>query len=262
MGLICFIWLLARDRILTWDHLQHKGFQGPGRCSLCKMSIEDIPHLFLTCPFSVAVFAHYAAKFRFTWPKNSTVSSLVIHWYNSPLRSASFRFLPLFIFWGIWLLRNQCLFEDKIPVFHALISRIDHFLITYPAPVKIQKIREIGPKPGWVFPCGFLDGASAGNIGGLGFMIYLNDSHYFSFSMGCGRSTNTRAELLALLATLRVCLLMGLPIKLIYGDSSVIISWLNGFTTPDVPTLMHWCGDIKNASFCPACDLQAHLSWV
>ena len=110
---------------------------------------------------------------------------------------------------------------------------------------KIQKTRIIGPKPDWVFPCGFFYGASAANIGGSGFMIYLNETHYFSFAMSCGRCTNTRAELLALWATLRVCWLMGLPIKLIYGDSSIIISWLNGFSALDVPALMHWCGDIK-----------------
>ena len=77
-------------------------------------------------------------------------------------------------------------------------------------------------------------------------MIYLNESHYFSFSLGCGRSTNTRAELLALWATLRVSLLMGLAIKLIYGYSSVIISRLNRLSALDVPALMHWRGDIQN----------------
>ena len=77
-------------------------------------------------------------------------------------------------------------------------------------------------------------------------MIFLNDTHFFSFSLGCGSSTNTRAELLALWAILRVSLLMGLPIHLIYGDSMVIISWFNKLSALDVPALMHWCDDIKN----------------
>ena len=70
-------------------------------------------------------------------------------------------------------------------------------------------------------------------------MIFINDSHFFNFSMGCGRSTNTRAELLALWAILRVGLLMGIPMQLIYGDSMVIISWLNRISALDVPCLMH-----------------------
>ena len=97
-----------------------------------------------------------------------------------------------------------------------------------------------------IFPCGFFDGAAAENLGGAGFVIYLNDNHYFSFSLGCGCSTNTRAELLALSAVLRVSLMMGLPIHLIFRDSMVIISWLNRLSALDFPSLMHWCDDIKN----------------
>ena len=96
------------------------------------------------------------------------------------------------------------------------------------------------------FPCGFFDGAAAEKIGGSGFVIYLNDSHFFSLSMGCGCSTNTRVDLLALWAVLRVSLMMGLPIHLIFGDSMVIISWLNRLSALDVPALMHWCDDIRN----------------
>ena len=40
-------------------------------------------------------------------------------------------------------------------------------------------------------------------------------------------------------------LLMGLPLQLIYGDSMVIISWLNRISALDVPSLMHWCSDIR-----------------
>ena len=77
-------------------------------------------------------------------------------------------------------------------------------------------------------------------------MIYLNDTHFFSFSMGCGSSTNTRAELLALWEILRVSLMMGIPVHLMYGDSMVIISWLNRISTLDVPALIHWCDEIRN----------------
>ena len=76
-------------------------------------------------------------------------------------------------------------------------------------------------------------------------MIFINDSHLFSFTMRCGRSSNTRAELLALWAILRVSLLMGIPMQLIYEDSMVIISWLNRISALDVPSLMHWCCDIR-----------------
>ena len=75
-------------------------------------------------------------------------------------------------------------------------------------------------------------------------MIYISETHYFSFSVGCGLCTNTRAELLALWSILRVCYLMGLPIQMIFGDSMVIISWVNRLSALHAPTLKHWCDEI------------------
>ena len=126
-----------------------------------------------------------------------------------------------------------------------MIARIESLLHTYPVPIKIHKSRIIGPDPIKCFPCGFFDGAAADYIGGSGYVIYINDYHFYSFSMGYGRSSNTRAELLACWATLKVSYLMGIPIQLIYGDSLIIISWLNKNFALDVPSLMHWCRDIR-----------------
>ena len=126
-----------------------------------------------------------------------------------------------------------------------MISRIDGLINSFPVPKLTHKSRNPGPVPIKSFPCGFFDGATAENIGGSVFVIFINDSHHFNFSMGCGRSTNTRAELLALWAILRIGLLMGIPLQMIYGDSLVIISWVNRFSTLDVPSLMHWCKDIR-----------------
>ena len=75
-------------------------------------------------------------------------------------------------------------------------------------------------------------------------MIYLSETHYFSFSVGCGNNTNTRAELLAIWSVLRVSMLMGLPIQLILGDSMVIISWVKRLSALEIPSLKHWCDEI------------------
>ena len=77
-------------------------------------------------------------------------------------------------------------------------------------------------------------------------MIHLNVDYCISFSLGCGSNSNTRAELLALWAILRVSELMGLPMHSIFGDSLVIISWLNRLATLNVPSLNHWCDDIRS----------------
>lgn len=57
----CFIWLLGRGLILTWDQLQHRGLQGPSRCVLCCLGEEIVQHLFLDCPFTIGILTYFAA---------------------------------------------------------------------------------------------------------------------------------------------------------------------------------------------------------
>ena len=69
--------------------------------------------------------------------------------------------------------------------------------------------------------------------------------------MGCGVSTNTRAELLALWALLVFADTIGLPSLFVCGDSQVIINWENSIVHLDVVDLDHWCDHIDEvkASF-------------
>lgn len=46
-----FLWLVARDAILTWDNRQRSGWQGPNFCYLCQKARETIQHIFLDCGF-------------------------------------------------------------------------------------------------------------------------------------------------------------------------------------------------------------------
>ena len=75
-------------------------------------------------------------------------------------------------------------------------------------------------------------------------MIFISETHFLSYSVGCGNSTNTRAELVALWSVIRVSMLMGLPIQLILGDSMVIISWVKRLSALEIPSLKHWCDEI------------------
>lgn len=97
--------------------------------------------------------------------------------------------------------------------------------------------------------------------GKRGFVVYLSENHFYCFSMGCGGSTNTRAELLALWAALRVSLIMGLPIQLIFGDSLVIISWMNRLSALDIPILRHWCEDIRDMLRHAPSVMFKHIYW-
>ena len=86
--------------------------------------------------------------------------------------------------------------------------------------------------------------AAAGNIKGASFVILLSSTYFISYFLGCGRSTNTRSQLLALWALLTVSFHLGIPLLSVYGDSQVIISWVNRKASLNAPLLSHWCDDI------------------
>jgi hypothetical protein len=44
-----FIWMVVENKILTWQVLQGKGWQGPDQCPLCKADNEDVDHLLVHC---------------------------------------------------------------------------------------------------------------------------------------------------------------------------------------------------------------------
>ena len=82
-------------------------------------------------------------------------------------------------------------------------------------------------------------------IAGVGYCIFLNDSHYLEFSLGVGYGTNTKAELLSLWVLLLSSHMMGIPLSHVYGDSQVIINWAKGSTVLSPPELVHWSRETK-----------------
>ena len=111
------------------------------------------------------------------------------------------------------------MFDNKLASVYALLKQIDELMHMYPVPKKKKKTRVIGSGPQLGYPCGFFDAAAVGNLSGVGFVIHLSASYYISFSLGCGRITNTKSELLAPWALLAMTSHLGIPLLTIYGDS-------------------------------------------
>jgi hypothetical protein len=61
-----FTWLMVENKILSWENLQHRGFNGPGICNLCKMQTESTHHLFMECAFTLEVWRIIKSVFNFT----------------------------------------------------------------------------------------------------------------------------------------------------------------------------------------------------
>ena len=155
-------------------------------------------------------------------------------------------YLPIFLLWNLWKTRNNIIFENIDPNIPRLCNRICLETSTHLAPhPKNYRSRNIGPPPRTRFPVAFFDGVVVASLGGAGIVIWLNDHHLFSITLGCGPSTNTRVELLALWALLSVAKDFGLPYLYVFSDSLVIRNWVNGDSSLNMVNLDAWCYNTK-----------------
>lgn len=51
-----FAWLVGKERILTWDKIQKRGFLGPSKCSLCNTENETHEHILNNCRYAMKIW--------------------------------------------------------------------------------------------------------------------------------------------------------------------------------------------------------------
>jgi len=113
-----FSWLLAHNSALTAEVLRKKGWEGPSQCSFCLKEEETSLHLFFECPFAKEVWRLATTPWTPN-PSLADIPSLLCYWFHSsPFTShqkdklaCAWLTLPKFIFWKLWLERNNCLFR-------------------------------------------------------------------------------------------------------------------------------------------------------
>ena len=114
-------------------------------------------------------------------------------------------------------------------------------MAAFPPPRRKNKVSVIGLGPQCYIATGFFDGAATSIAEGVGAVLYISHEHHFLIRLGCGISTNSKTELLALFCLLHVANVMGLPGILVYGDSMMVIDWAKGKSKLNVTNLEHWC---------------------
>jgi len=243
LKIICFFWLLMNKRILTWDQLCNRGWSGPGFCVLCRLDSEDINHLFLQCPVALMIWHFVCAELQvsMTW-RQSTLSICFDRWI---IEHKEHKSLPLFICWGIWLLRNGIIFEDRPLNWMNSGIKIISFFKEFFKETKRSRIRVVPPLDTNYELVGFFDGAAANGRGGCGFILYYSKDHYFRGWTGLKISTNNLSELFAVWSLLYWAHLLNFNTLRIFGDSLIVINWLNGVSLFRAKNLLHHCSSIR-----------------
>ena len=78
-----FLWIAARDSILTIDNLVKENLPLVNRCCLCRYDGETMDHLLLHCKFAHALWSEvFFFMFGIQWVMPRTVVSLLCAWEN------------------------------------------------------------------------------------------------------------------------------------------------------------------------------------
>jgi ribonuclease HI len=242
-----FTWLSVEDKILTWENLLKKGWEGPSFCPLCSGGPDSVKHLFIYCSFTLQVWQklYFAFQINTLWEGDS-LSDYYATWIKNEW---NFRTLPALVCWCIWLERNKKIFENVNPSIQLVFQKA--FGLQKSAEVKDTR-RGKGPRihktpPLTIQNLGWFDGAAQenGTLSGAGGVITVNEDTSYKWTFNCGPGTNTRAELLGAWVTLSLAVRLGIDHIHIFGDSKVIIEWLNGRGNLNAYALLGWMNMIK-----------------
>jgi ribonuclease HI len=244
-----FIWLLLEQRILTWDNLIKRGFQGPSLCVLCKDSEETMLHLFGECRFIKNIWHTLTKELKLVnnWQGGQFENSLL----NWTKRKENWNELPCFISWEVWKHRNLMIFEDKeknlFRVCNYILQDLGEQKLTHDTfHIRIDR----PPAFDWDGAVGFFDGASQerGTKCGAGAILKCPSLGTYKLKMNCGNGTNTKGEMLALWLILYFSYLKQVPRLLLMGDSKVIIDWYTNDNNLQVISLQPWMIKIRALS--------------
>lgn len=216
-----------KTKSLLWDTLQRKGWEGPSICQLCTSEAKTVLHLFVKCPFTRQVWDRIKIeqKINSVWEGNS-LATCYEYWAKT---ERNFLTLSSLVCWFVSRERNKSVFENGNPSVSAVVYKTLVLVATSTIALKVAIPKKVkihlrgGTLAGW------FDGAAQSN--GLqivaGGILRITENSYYTWTFNCGQGTNTRVALLGVWATLNLAARINLEALQIFGDSKIIIDWLN-----------------------------------
>jgi len=75
-----FAWLVAKERILTWNKIQKKGIIGPSRCSLCSTEAESQDHILNNCSYAKHLWTETRNLFSKSKRNPRDIRQTILQW--------------------------------------------------------------------------------------------------------------------------------------------------------------------------------------
>eukprot|EP00253_Pinus_taeda_P015299 PITA_15299 len=219
-----FAWLVANHKILNWDKLQQKGFNGPSKCHLCNREPKTQEHLLIHCDYTRTLWREMVQKEH----NRRIFQNKGKNWEKIWKRVVN-------------LTRETILVERWVAEDWKADSGEDHILkslnLTYEMVHNRQAARNTTSNQSqdrFEYPKGNFvklnfDGASKGNPGNTGFGGIFRDSQQntrWIFADWGGEMTNNEAKLWAVHQGLQIVIHNGYRNLVIEGDSQMVIETL------------------------------------
>ncbi|XP_020086093.1 uncharacterized protein LOC109708688 [Ananas comosus] len=116
-----FMWLAARNKILTADTLAKRGWVGPSICTLCSRSGESLQHIFFYCSYSTTVWTNLLQHHLTTQRALLALpGDLPTRWNRARIsikgrrHRRGFDTLLTTICWELWKERNKRIFDNQL----------------------------------------------------------------------------------------------------------------------------------------------------
>eukprot|EP00253_Pinus_taeda_P017009 PITA_17009 len=123
-----FAWLVAKNKILTWDKLQKKGFSGPSRFYLCKREAETQDHLLIKCGYARNLWREVEKLFLKPERYPKETNEVIFHWQKDKFQCKVVRkawdLIASFVIWMVWKERNRKVFQDKLKSTEKIWNRV------------------------------------------------------------------------------------------------------------------------------------------
>ncbi|CAN6343306.1 unnamed protein product [Urochloa humidicola] len=112
-----FVWLAANRRIWTADRRHRLGLQDWTACKLCDQEQESVEHLFITCPYTRAVWHAVLALLGPAYRQPSDQNSMLEWWWqfrrgHCAVKQKGLDSIFMLVTWCVWKERNGRTFSN------------------------------------------------------------------------------------------------------------------------------------------------------
>lgn len=76
----CFVWLLAKEVVLTQDNLMKKGIPLCSRCFFCGETAETMVHLFIRCKVTSQLWRLFLCLKNISWSMPGKITEALHSW--------------------------------------------------------------------------------------------------------------------------------------------------------------------------------------